>query len=251
LSSPTMDTFENGYLDYQQSIPQSAWTPGWSGLSTQASASSFLPLSMIYDPSIACDNEAGDETETGTSSYQPSEIYESPQSPRKAAWGSSTHSRRTSSSSKSDRQSTRSKRRNSSTASETGSTPKGHQLRSTKQGQRISYTESDVKSDSMKGARTSHNLVEKQYRTRLNGQFSTLLNALPPEVIASEVDGYGRVDTGAEKRVSKAEVLVLARKHIENLERSKKSLECDKKMLLEDVQRLKGAWVKMGGDIMP
>ena len=85
----------------------------------------------------------------------------------------------------------------------------------------------------------------------MNGQFSTLLNALPSEVIASEVDGYGRVDTGAEKRVSKAEVLVLARKHIEHLEKSKKSLESDKKMLMEDIQRLKSAWARIGGDAMP
>ncbi|KUJ21427.1 uncharacterized protein LY89DRAFT_681934 [Mollisia scopiformis] len=84
-------------------------------------------------------------------------------------------------------------------------------------------------------------MVEKQYRTRLNGQFSTLLSSLPPDVVGNETDSYGRVDSGAEKKVSKAEVLVLAKKHIENLERTKKSLECDKKALMEDVQRLKGA----------
>lgn len=162
LSDLTMDTFETGYPDYSQNGHQPAWNPDWSpGINAESTASSFLPLSMIYDPSVACDDEAADENETGTSSYQPSEIYETPQSPRKAAWGSPTHSRRTSSSPKADRQSTRSKRRNSSTASENGLTPKGHQLRSTKQGQRISYTESDVKNDSLKGARTSHNLVEK------------------------------------------------------------------------------------------
>lgn len=85
----------------------------------------------------------------------------------------------------------------------------------------------------------------------MNGQFSTLLSALPPDVVGNEVDGFGSIDSGAEKRVSKAEVLVLAKKHIENLERTKKSLEGNKRQLIEDVQRLKGAWVRMGGDVMP
>lgn len=84
----------------------------------------------------------------------------------------------------------------------------------------------------------------------MNGQFSTLLSVLPPEV-GTEVDGFDGLDSAAEKRVSKAEVLVLAKRHIENLERTKKSLEGDKRHLIEDVQRLKGAWVSMGGDVMP
>ena len=161
--SPTMDTFDNGYLDYPQIIPQSIWNPDWSpGISPPAPASPFLPLSLIYDPSVACDDEAGDETGTGTSSYPSSEIYESPQSPRKAAWGFSTPKRRTSSNSKPERQSTCSKRRSSSIE---GSAPRPHQLRSTKQGQKIVYAERNVKVNSLKGARTSHNLVEKVYPT--------------------------------------------------------------------------------------
>lgn len=91
----------------------------------------------------------------------------------------------------------------------------------------------------------------QQYRTRLNGQFSTLLSSLPPEVVGTEVDGLSGIDLGAEKRVSKAEVLILAKKHIENLERTKKSLENDKKALLKDIQRLKRAWIATGGDVMP
>jgi hypothetical protein len=43
--------------------------------------------------------------------------------------------------------------------------------------------------------------VEKQYRNRLNGQFETLLQKLPKEEA-----GYAD-----EKRVSKVEVLVLAK----------------------------------------
>jgi hypothetical protein len=127
-------------------------------------------------------------------------------------------------------------------------------LRSTKSGHRIDYadkSESPI-SENSKGARTSHNLVEKQYRTRLNGQFSTLLGCLPAEVVGSEADGFGRTDGGgSERRVSKAEVLVLAKKHIEDLERDKSRLEQQRQALLEDVQRLKSAWLKMGGEVMP
>lgn len=162
-SSPTMETFDNAYLDYPQSVPQSAWNPDWSQDSfPQAAASSCLPLSMIYDPSPTCDDEDGHDTEVQAKSDQLSEAPEPLQSPRKASWGSSSHTRKNSSSSKSDRPSTRRKRRNSSIAYDTSaSIPTAHQLRSTKQGHKISYAEINVKNDNLKGARTSHNLVEK------------------------------------------------------------------------------------------
>ncbi|CZR67384.1 uncharacterized protein PAC_17283 [Phialocephala subalpina] len=253
LTSPTMDTFASPMMRYPQNASQQTWSSTWSpGIDSQRPASSYLPLSMIYDLSTACESGDGEETENSMYPYQSLDTYESPQSPRKAAWGSAKHTRRASESSKPDRHSTRSKRRVSSSRTESSSSPtKGHQLRSTKQGQRISYQEPDTTNDTLKGVRTSHNMVEKQYRTRLNGQFSTLLSALPPDVVGTEVDGSVSVNSGAEKRVSKAEVLVLAKKHIENLERTKKSLEGDKRHLIEDVQRLKEAWARMGGDVMP
>jgi hypothetical protein len=72
------------------------------------------------------------------------------------------------------------------------------------------------------------------------------------DVVGAEVRGVGNGDSGgAEKKVSKAEVLVLAKQHIETLERSRRKLEEDKRALLVDVQRLKGAWVSMGGEVMP
>ncbi|KAE8440645.1 hypothetical protein EG329_006997 [Mollisiaceae sp. DMI_Dod_QoI] len=258
LTSPTMDSFDSSNSRYPPNPAQMMWNSTWSpAVDPRGPGSSYLPLSLIYDPSTACDYEDVEETEMPIYSYRLSGLDETPQSPRKAAWGNSKHTRRASESSKPDRHSShsshssRTKRRNSSTRAETGASPKGHQLRSTKQGQRISYAENDTKNDGLKGARTSHNLVEKQYRTRLNGQFSTLLSALPKDVVGTEVDGFGAVDSGAEKRVSKAEVLVLAKKHIENLERSKKSLELDKRALIEDLQQLKGAWVRIGGEVMP
>ena len=98
--------------------------------------------------------------------------------------------------------------------------------------------------------KTSHNMVEKKYRNRLNGQFSTLLGVLPPDLVAAEVEGYVRDGASAEK-VSKAEVLVLARSRIENLVRENRELEGGKNALLQDMQRLEGDWVRLGGQVMP
>jgi hypothetical protein len=87
------------------------------------------------------------------------------------------------------------------------------------------------------GARTNHNLVEKKYRTRLNGQFETLLKSLPSE--------------GGEKRVSKAEVLILANDRIGELEVGKKILETERIQLQMSFERLKERWVDLGGICMP
>lgn len=105
--------------------------------------------------------------------------------------------------------------------------------------------------ETTKMSRTSHNMVEKQYRNRLNGQFSTLLGVLPPDLVGVEVEGYGRDDSSAEKKVSKAEVLILAKRRIQDLERAKVNLEESNGALLEDMQRLKGAWSDMGGQVLP
>jgi predicted nuclease with TOPRIM domain len=54
-----------------------------------------------------------------------------------------------------------------------------------------------------------------------------------------------------EKRVSKAEVLILAKKHIEELEREKRELEEENVGLEETVIELKKRWVNLGGVCMP
>ena len=91
-----------------------------------------------------------------------------------------------------------------------------------------------------KHTRLNHNQVEKQYRNRLNGQFETLLLALPRE------DGEGEG-----KKVSKAEVLVLARKHIRDLERDRRRLEEDNERLGGRMGGLKQRWVESGGVLLP
>lgn len=163
-SSPTMDSFGNSPF---QSVSQPTWNSNWSPNTSQRPVASYLPLSLIYYPT-ACEDEAGEHTEFGMD-YQPSEIYENPQSPHKAAWGNPKSTRRNSSGSKPERYSSRTKRRGSSESGVSGN--KGHQLRSTRQGQRLAYTESDANDDTAKGARTSHNLVEKVCRAFQLGAF--------------------------------------------------------------------------------
>jgi len=82
--------------------------------------------------------------------------------------------------------------------------------------------------------------VEKQYRNRLNGQFENLLQTLPKGG-----------ESGAHQRVSKAEVLMLAKRHIMQLENEKRVLEDERQELEGDVGELKRRFVGMGGFCMP
>ena len=54
-----------------------------------------------------------------------------------------------------------------------------------------------------------------------------------------------------EKRVSKAEVLVLAKKHIMELERETRELEVENEILEDSIEELKKRWVEQGGMVMP
>lgn len=89
-------------------------------------------------------------------------------------------------------------------------------------------------------SRITHNLTEKRYRTRLNGQFETLLSILPAELVAA----YNRSCCfGAEnQRISKSEVLILAKEHIEAMEEKRIELERQNQALLNEIARLKQAW---------
>lgn len=100
--------------------------------------------------------------------------------------------------------------------------------------------------------RASHNLVEKQYRNRLNAQFESLLVVLPDpdaikdEDVTSDTGFPPNKTSGAptdpeqqpgDKKVSKAEVLERARAHIESLERQSEALARKREMLLETLGR--------------
>ncbi|KAI2612817.1 uncharacterized protein GGS25DRAFT_529363 [Hypoxylon fragiforme] len=98
-------------------------------------------------------------------------------------------------------------------------------------------------------SRDTHNQVEKQYRNRLNAHFESLLDALPENMQAGEVcdenpnpnpngDGEGLMDL-SDRRVSKAEVLDMARRHIQALERECAALEGERDELRSNVARLR------------
>jgi hypothetical protein len=84
-------------------------------------------------------------------------------------------------------------------------------------------------------SRSSHNLVEKQYRNRLTTQFEDLLAVLPESGLpagtsaeASEGDDPAsddRLKMSEKKRVSKGEVLEMARQRILFLEEENKKIE--------------------------
>lgn len=220
-----------------------------------------MPLSLVSPCALVNDDdidfiEGQDEYPTGSSSFYTAEKSSETTIKSTGPEASSNESRRHSSNSqsKSGKLSSRSKgkaKKQQTKSSSSSSTSKAHQLRSTRAKKNINYSENEEKMEPISNTKTSHNMVEKQYRNRLNGQFSTLLGVLPPDLVAAEVEGYVRDGASAEKKVSKAEVLVLARSRIENLEREKRELEGGKNALFQDMQRLKGDWVRLGGQVMP
>lgn len=88
-------------------------------------------------------------------------------------------------------------------------------------------------------SRNSHNLIEKQYRNRLNMQFESLLETLPKRPVGED----------GEKRVSKAEVLVHANQYIQQLEEETRVLEGKNENLEECVGRWKLKWTKSTGQV--
>ncbi|KAI1154944.1 hypothetical protein F4825DRAFT_470882 [Nemania diffusa] len=87
-------------------------------------------------------------------------------------------------------------------------------------------------------SRETHNNVEKQYRNRLNAHFESLLSALPERMQSGEGDEGGDLDAG-DRRVSKAEVLEMARRHIKALERECAVLEGERDELRDNMERLR------------
>ncbi|KAH6684574.1 hypothetical protein B0J14DRAFT_646481 [Halenospora varia] len=82
-------------------------------------------------------------------------------------------------------------------------------------------------------SRTNHNLIEKQYRNRLNLQFESLLESLPKEL--------------SDKRVGKAEVLVNANQYIQDLEKGLKALEQKNANLEANMKTMNRKWLGLGG----
>ncbi|KAF7538757.1 hypothetical protein G7Z17_g12582 [Cylindrodendrum hubeiense] len=141
----------------------------------------------------------------------------------------------------------------SSVVSSSSASSRLSKLRSASRTSKNSYTKpSDTPEE--RRTRASHNLVEKQYRNRLNSQFESLLNALPEQIRTGGdgegSDGGGPVDWG-DRRVSKGEVLEMARKHIETLERERDMLEREKNELQGSLHQLKNSVSEGEGTLSP
>ncbi|KAK1751958.1 hypothetical protein QBC47DRAFT_389351 [Echria macrotheca] len=88
--------------------------------------------------------------------------------------------------------------------------------------------------------RRTHNLVEKQYRNRLNAQFERLLAVLPARYETLE-GGQGLGDDVPDKSISKAEVLGMATRRINTLEQQNRELLARQDQLMWDLETAGGA----------
>ena len=84
--------------------------------------------------------------------------------------------------------------------------------------------------------KTNHNAIEKQYRNRLNDRFEALLSVLP----SSETERAG----GSLGKVSKGDVLILAKDYIESLEKSRDAMQEDRRLLEDNVKGMKEVWTR-------
>jgi hypothetical protein len=240
LTSSTTKTYANSFSAYPHTISQPDRNRSWDQGNFQAANVPYFPFSPIHDLPDQIKDREGDLREEKICSIRPlstSTYGSSPQSPGKTPWGPSKEAHKRSGSYKSAKSASQIKEKTRKLL---------HRRTSS------SNAKNDVAgTDSTDCLRVAHNLIEKRYRTKLNGQFSILWNALPLDVTGDETNGdRGRDCGGIERKVSKAEVLVHARAHIQNLERTKRNLEGDRKALQDDLERLKAAWVNMGGQVM-
>lgn len=228
--------------------PPNAYQPTYNSSNPQRVIPSYVTLSAINESNMF-NNEYQDNDETprplqhtsGSSVASSSPVTPPDMEPRsrQPAWGTPKSPRRSSTSITVMRPPNSKRRKSTEASSEFTS-----RLRSTQFTPRPATASSSASSSeaySGRGTRTNHNHVEKQYRNRLNGQFESLLQMLPR-------DENGLAN---EKRVSKAEVLILAKKYIEELEREKRELEEENSGLEETVTELKKRWVNLGGVCLP
>jgi len=87
--------------------------------------------------------------------------------------------------------------------------------------------------------RRTHNLVEKQYRNRLNAQFERLLAVLPARFESHKEQGER--DDVPDKTISKAEVLGMATRRIRTLEQQNRELLARQDQVMWDLEATSGA----------
>ncbi|CAM1510336.1 Fc.00g006710.m01.CDS01 [Cosmosporella sp. VM-42] len=239
LVSPT-SIHHGSHNQYPYGVPWDDGTGHESATPRVTTPAAQISNNPWVDPEEAQNMEEGASASRGKQNSRPKRAKRNAQQPSESPAGPSTEPTSPSSVSQNSRASIGSKSASiASTGSTTSSRPS--KLRSAS---RTSKNNVNKPTDTPEERRTraSHNLVEKQYRNRLNAQFESLLSALP-EQIRSGGDGEeseGPVDFG-DRRVSKGEVLEMARKHIESLERERDQLEKEKNALLGNLRQLKGS----------
>jgi len=92
-----------------------------------------------------------------------------------------------------------------------------------------------------------HSGTEHRYRTKINDQFTALLEALPSEMVTSGVGRSGKGD----RNVSKMEVLDLAHTYISTLEKRQSELAEENLVLNGQLQLLKRLFTSAGGMLKP
>lgn len=118
-----------------------------------------------------------------------------------------------------------------------------------KSGQEEDEDQEDFLTPEERRARHSHNIVEKQYRNRLNAQFVRLLAVLPADqrnASSGDDSTISDAPVAEDKRVSKAEVLDLATRRIKALEERRRRLEEENSQLLGNVDAMTSNVVSRG-----
>lgn len=97
------------------------------------------------------------------------------------------------------------------------------------------------------GGRVTHNMIERQYRTRLNGHFEELFQSLPENMRVEELDTNNANAPSSTKKISKGEVLMKAREYIQDLEREGEVLREDNEKLRAMKEEFEINQVAFGG----
>jgi Helix-loop-helix DNA-binding domain len=90
--------------------------------------------------------------------------------------------------------------------------------------------------------KANHNSIEKQYRSRLNDKFEALLSVLPGQETQTE---WGNL-----AKISKGDVLMLAKDYIERLEKSRDEIREDKRSLEDEFKSMQEAWRQSCGVVL-
>ncbi|KAK7990795.1 helix-loop-helix DNA-binding domain-containing protein [Apiospora arundinis] len=146
------------------------------------------------------------------------------------------HSQKPSSSSSSSRKTKRQLPMSPASNASTTTTGNKSKLRSASRTSKNTHHNPPATEEERKN-RESHNQVEKQYRNRLNAQFELLLGVLPSELRASSEDGDSNEMSTGDRKVSKAEVLEMAKRYIQNLEGSLEATEGERDALRDDLEK--------------